>query len=362
MKNYLLSLLVILSNCAIAQSKKERYAQLLGEMNTAQQKYDSVKNAYGVKHGVLETKFISAERKIRELENLETGMKELFRSIKEKTAILDDIEVDYTAILDKKTLQTSGQTGSRMKRLRTVSLNKIYFPHLDTVRLKDLKTGQKNERITKQLVVLNGETQKCMNQIQIDQAGIDSLLNMNQQFDDNLAQNSELTGKLRVIDEQLNKKLMELETAYLKEPKKFNKNCEKYFPLVKDDVDEPFGAVPAPKELEHIETRQPEIFDVVEEPATFPGGMEALRKYLVENIKYPQTAKDQGISGKVYLKFIVSDKGAISNVKIMKGVSNCPECDQEAIRVVRNMPKWIPAKDNGKVVNSYFTLPVQFKL
>ena len=105
------------------------------------------------------------------------------------------------------------------------------------------------------------------------------------------------------------------------------------------------------------------IYDVVDEPAQFPGGQEALKKYIKDNLKFPQTAIDKGIEGKCYLKFIISENGYISNVKVIYGVVDCPECDQEAIRLIKSMPKWKPGKVNGEPVNSTSTLfPIQFKL
>ena len=358
MKKHLLIPFLLFSSVVLAQSKKERYAQLLAEMNTAQHKYDSTKQSYRIQHSVLETTFRAAEKKVRELENSENKIKDLSGSILEKTSILDDLGVDYTAILDKKIIQVSGNSGVLKKRLRAINLYEKNLPHLDTVHLKDLKTREKNERITKQLVVLKDETQKCTNQIQINRSGIDSVQKINQEAEDNLNRNKGLVEQFSLADLKLDKKLMELETAYLKEPKKFNKNYEKYFPLTKGDYE--IAPVQAEPMIEPVQ--EPEIFEVVEEPATFPGGTEALNKYLSGNLVYPQTAKEAGISGKVYLKFVVSDKGYISNVKIMKGVRNCPECDKEALRVVKNMPNWIPAKNNGKKVNSFFILPVAFKL
>jgi TonB family protein len=109
-------------------------------------------------------------------------------------------------------------------------------------------------------------------------------------------------------------------------------------------------------------TQEVIVYDVVDEPAEYPGGMSAAREYIKNNMKYPQTATDMGIEGKSYLKFIISTTGDISNVKVVRGVQDCPECDQEAIRLIKSMPKWEPGKINGKPVNSTFTLPVQFKL
>ena len=119
---------------------------------------------------------------------------------------------------------------------------------------------------------------------------------------------------------------------------------------------------PEPKSIEPVKPQEPVIYDVVDEQAEFPGGTEALKKFIADNLKYPETAKENGIQGKCYLQFIVSENGYVSNVKIRKGVADCPECDQEAIRVIKVMPKWKPGKINAKPVNSTYTLPMVFML
>ncbi len=106
----------------------------------------------------------------------------------------------------------------------------------------------------------------------------------------------------------------------------------------------------------------PEIFTIVEEQAEFPGGAMAMMKYIQQNIQYPAMAREAGISGKCFLKFVVNETGDISNVEILKGVSGCSECDKEAIRVVKSMPKWKAAKMTGRAVRCYFNLPISFKV
>jgi protein TonB len=110
------------------------------------------------------------------------------------------------------------------------------------------------------------------------------------------------------------------------------------------------------------EPAQPEIFTIVEEQAEFPGGFAAMMKYIQTNVQYPAMAREAGISGKCFLKFVVSETGAISNVEVLKGVPGCPDCDKEAIRVVKSMPAWKPAKMTGRSVKCYFNLPVNFKI
>lgn len=117
-----------------------------------------------------------------------------------------------------------------------------------------------------------------------------------------------------------------------------------------------------PKVTKPIKPQEETIYDVVDEPAEYAKGLSGLQIFMAENLKYPQTAFESGIEGKCYLQFVVSAHGYISNVKVKKGVTGCPECDREAVRMVKTMPKWIPGKINGKAVNSIFVLPVTFKL
>jgi TonB family protein len=96
-------------------------------------------------------------------------------------------------------------------------------------------------------------------------------------------------------------------------------------------------------------------------PASFPGGSSALFKFLNENIEFPQKMLDKNISGRVYIKFIVDEKGNVTNATIKRGIPNCPECDQEALRVVKKLPPFIPVSVNGKNVASNYMIPISFK-
>lgn len=110
------------------------------------------------------------------------------------------------------------------------------------------------------------------------------------------------------------------------------------------------------------EPAAPEIFTIVEESAEFPGGMAAMMKYIQQNVQYPAMAREAGISGKCFLKFVVNETGDISNVEVLKGVPGCPDCDKEAMRVVKSMPKWKPAKQTGRAVKMYYNLPFSFRV
>lgn len=95
--------------------------------------------------------------------------------------------------------------------------------------------------------------------------------------------------------------------------------------------------------------------------AEYPGGVPELRKYIANNIKYPEIALEMGISGKCYLQFYIDTEGTILGITVKKGVPDCPECDEESIRVIAYMPKWIPATCNGEAVPSYYNLPISYK-
>jgi len=102
------------------------------------------------------------------------------------------------------------------------------------------------------------------------------------------------------------------------------------------------------------------VYTVVEEMPSYPGGDDARIKFLVANIRYPQMAKESGIQGTVFVTFVVDDKGKICNVKCLRGIGG--GCDEEAVRVVKLMPKWTPGKQAGKNVNVQFNMPVRYTL
>lgn len=104
----------------------------------------------------------------------------------------------------------------------------------------------------------------------------------------------------------------------------------------------------------------PQIFQFVEQMPEFPGGQDQLLRYLSEHIRYPDQAREAGIEGKVTVKFVVNEDGDISDAQVLRGIGG--GCDQEALRVVKSMPKWKPGKQNGRAVKVYFTLPVTFRL
>ena len=109
-----------------------------------------------------------------------------------------------------------------------------------------------------------------------------------------------------------------------------------------------------------VEEVEEEIFVFVEEYPTYPGGEEALYKYLYDNLQYPDVARDNNITGTVVIRFVVEKDGSITKAAIAREIGG--GCGKEALRVVNGMPKWKPGKQSGKAVRTEFTLPVQFQL
>ena len=103
-----------------------------------------------------------------------------------------------------------------------------------------------------------------------------------------------------------------------------------------------------------------EIFVVVENSPEFPGGNDSLYAYIGRNIKYPETAKKEKIQGRVFVTFVIEKDGQVSSAKILRDIGG--GCGEEAIRVVKNMPKWKPGTQRGKPVRVQFNLPIMFQL
>ncbi|MBN2275224.1 MAG: TonB family protein [Bacteroidales bacterium] len=104
-----------------------------------------------------------------------------------------------------------------------------------------------------------------------------------------------------------------------------------------------------------------EVFIIVEDMPTFQGGdQNAFRTWIQQNLRYPEIAQENGISGKVYVQFAVNSRGEVVDVKVVRGVD--PALDKEAVRVVSSSPKWVPGKQRGKPVKVQFTFPIVFVL
>ncbi len=115
--------------------------------------------------------------------------------------------------------------------------------------------------------------------------------------------------------------------------------------------------VPKPIEDKEVEEEPVKVADIQPE---FPGGLAAMHKFLAENLKYSDQAKQVGITGTVHVAFVVEKDGRVTNIRILRGIGG--GCDEEAVRVIQMMPNWKPGWVKGKLVRTQFTLPIKFEL
>jgi len=125
--------------------------------------------------------------------------------------------------------------------------------------------------------------------------------------------------------------------------------------ITEDDAIEEIVFEDAPEE-----ENADEIFLVVEDQAAFPGGPEAWSKFLRKNLKYPRQATRMGIEGRVFLSFVVDQQGKLSDIVVARGIGG--GCDQEAMRVLANSPRWAPGKQRGRAVKSRMSIQILFRL
>ena len=107
-------------------------------------------------------------------------------------------------------------------------------------------------------------------------------------------------------------------------------------------------------------TSNDKVFEKVEDMPEFPGGEQAMMDFVGKNVQYPKEAMEKEISGRVLVGFIVEKDGSVNEVKIVRGIGG--GCDEEAVRVVKAMPKWKPGKEKGKPVRVSYMMPFTFKL
>ncbi len=125
-----------------------------------------------------------------------------------------------------------------------------------------------------------------------------------------------------------------------------------------DNLDLGVGTKTSVEEL--FEKTDNEIFVTAEQMPQFPGGQEALIKFLSSNLHFPNSAQQKGISGVVYVSFVISSKGEVTDIQLAKGID--ADCDKEALRVIGKMPNWKPGKQNGRNVSVRYSLPLRFAI
>lgn len=118
--------------------------------------------------------------------------------------------------------------------------------------------------------------------------------------------------------------------------------------------------LPVIETVEEEEVEEKIYFNIIEEPAEFPGGDKALYNFISKNVSYPVIAQENGIQGKVYVKFVVNEQGKVSNGEVLRGVDS--SLDKEALRVIKSLPNFKPGKQRGKPVKVFYNAVINFQL
>ncbi|MCW3102763.1 MAG: TonB family protein [Bacteroidetes bacterium] len=112
------------------------------------------------------------------------------------------------------------------------------------------------------------------------------------------------------------------------------------------------------------QTTQPEndVLTIAEKMPAFPGGDQAMTQFVQKNLQYPAVEREYGISGTVYVTFVVEKDGSLSGIRCLRGVNAGPGLNKEALRIISSMPNWIPGSQNGRLVRIQYNFPIKFRL
>ncbi|MBN9301479.1 MAG: hypothetical protein BGO84_04285 [Dysgonomonas sp. 37-18] len=118
--------------------------------------------------------------------------------------------------------------------------------------------------------------------------------------------------------------------------------------------------IPFVNDGQQVPQKKGDVYVTVDKMPEFPGGLNAQQRFIGQNLKYPVEAQEKGVEGRVIVRYVIRSTGDITNIEVIRGVY--PSLDEEVVRIVKAMPKWIPGKQNGKAVDVYYTLPLIFKI
>lgn len=376
MKYIGLVLILLACSAAFGQSAKKRNKQLLAQFALEQQKQDS---AYAV--------FVKSDRKSdsiravlnKKISSLTDAERAANRAYSDATArenqlvalgVDPNVVVSYDSKIDR--------IPKYMNEIRSVKETiraEVKFKKVsDNLQLDGFKRREQNALLFEKVKEYQGHSQSNrIKQQELDAKNV-KLVSHASTVDSLSAVYKIYEDALILKNRKLQQKLDELRANYAQKgpkgfPEAYGTVFWDVFPVTEDRsnkmVQEFVAAFDRSMMVEApMVDKMPvpeEILKVVDEYAAFPGGPAAMKAYIAKNLLYPETMKEDGVSGKVYVRFVVSETGSISDVTLMRGISGCKECDLEVIRMVKGMPNWIPGKNKGKEVKSYFMLPVLFQ-
>lgn len=370
MKPLFFSLFIIASFTVSGQCAKKQRRQLLADCASEQQKQEEVITVFSKSKAEFDTVKKVANGKIDSLRN---GEKQLLACFFTYSGLLYQLKELKAELPSLKHTFKSDEVPVHSEFLvpieSTLSAVFMFEKVSEKADLGDLSVKEQNKVLRRKLdeykryslsnAIRLGEMKQCSARITAFLPGIDSMFRVY----------GVLANDLTSDSWKLQDRLKQEEAVFRKKgPKDFPEAYFLTFPEVFP------GFVPAGKLNEPIEYasfeysspiavehNEPRIYESIEGAVVFPGGREKMNEFIAANLRNPESVEQGIISGKVYVKFVVSEKGEISAAQVLKGIAACPECGEEAIRLINSMPNWIPAKQDGKAVKSYVGLSVQFE-
>lgn len=370
---------VIASFLAFGQSAKKMNKKLLADFASEQQKQDSAFIIFTQTKREFDSIKKLTNDKINDLSDQERTLKRQSQKVSEVLSKLKELGVNTDLIVSDPS-KKYGFPGYRdlVRPIKVTLKKEVNFDKVSNRLYLDMyKLKEQNVMLTEKVKEYRDYSQHNSIQQQDLESNRDEMISFLPKLDSLLTVYESDAKELGAKWPKVMDKLDELRGNYMEKgpdgfPEAYKRVFYDVFPPKQEEMirdveishvelaDGPYERVPPPVEEKRHEKE--DVLSIIEEPGSFPGGVEAMKTFITKNLRYPEKMKEAAVQGKVYLKFIVSETGEISDVKIVRGLSGCPECDEEAIRVVKMMPKWIPGKNNGKAVKSYYNLPVNFKL
>lgn len=372
-------LFVIGSLLAFGQSPKKLNKQLMARFVLEQQKQDSAFTKFTQAKKELDSVRKVAQQKIDQLSERDRVVGILAWDVSEYLGQLKQLGENPTTLSPTLSKEELPKYKELIRPIKQPLKEQVKFDKVsDRLYLELLKVKEQNIALTEKIKEYENYSRSNSIQEQNVESNRDKLVSFIPKLDSLLGVYHTCANDLKAKKAQSLDKLDELRGNYIEKgpsgfPEAYGRIFYDAFPpkqretieegMISDHIEgaeEYYEPVPPPVEEKRHEKE--DVFTIVEEPASFPGGIEAMKIFISKNLRYPEKMKEAAVQGKVYLKFIVSESGELSDVKVLRGLPDCPECDMEAIRVVKAMPKWVPGKNNGKAVKSYYNLPVSFKL
>lgn len=370
MKPLFFSLFIIASFTVSGQCARKQHRQLLADCASEQQKQEEALTVFSKSKAEFDTVKKVANGKIDSLRNVEKQLIACFLNYSGFLYQLKELKAELPSL--KHTFK-SDEVPIHSEFLvpieSTLSAVFVFDTVSEKTDLGDLSVKEQNKVLRRKLdeykryslsnAIRLGEMKECSARISIFLPRIDSMFRVYRVLANDLTSDSW----------KLQDRLKQEEAVFRKKgPKDFPEAYFLTFPEVfpgfvsTGQLNEPIEYTSfeysSPIAVEHNE---PKIFEWREDAAVFQGGREKMNEFIAANLRNPESVQQGIISGRVYVKFVVSEKGEISAAQVLKGIPACPECGEEAIRLINSMPNWIPATQDGKAVKSYVGLPVKFE-